>query len=149
MFGKISIIIVCLILVMLIIGIPAGNDLIASRVSRSLRNTPLPNDTEIIDYTSKAGKLVGNGNGMQYFGAILIKSKLTLEALEIYYTQYRDNDWSFLVMKQESSQIELIEHGDLGFGSLKDTVDFSDYYVIYSWGSNNNNSLLNFDLRGH
>ncbi|NLC45329.1 MAG: hypothetical protein GX783_13745, partial [Clostridiales bacterium] len=101
MFGKISIIIVCLILVMLIIGIPAGNDLIASRVSRSLRNTPLPNDTEIIDYTSKAGKLVGNGNGMQYFGAILIKSKLTLEALEIYYTQYRDNDWSFLVMKQE------------------------------------------------
>ncbi|NLY82820.1 MAG: hypothetical protein GX078_08715 [Clostridiales bacterium] len=52
-------------------------------------------------------------------------------------------------MKQESSQIELIEHGDLGFGSLKDTVDFSDYYIIYSWGSNNNSSLLNFDLRGH
>ena len=64
--GMISVIAVFLILLMLLIGIPVGNDLIASRVTKSLRNTPLPDNTEIIEYTSKAGKLDGNGNGMQY-----------------------------------------------------------------------------------
>jgi|LSQX01.2.fsa_nt_gb hypothetical protein len=147
--GMISVIAVFLILLMLLIGIPVGNDLIASRVTKSLRNTPLPDNTEIIEYTSKAGKLDGNGNGMQYFGAQLLKSQLTLAELDNYYSQYRENDWSFLVSKQESSQIEFIEHGSLRFNSLKDTADFSGYYILYSWGSNNNNSLLDLDLRGH
>ncbi len=148
-FGIVLAIIVCLILVLLIIGIPVGNDLIALGVSKSLRNTPIPDNTEIIDYTSRAGKLVGNGNGMQYFGALLLKSQLTLEELDKYYSQYRENDWSFLVSKQKSSQIEFVEHGYLGFNSLEDTVDFTNYYVVYTWGSNINNWLLDFDLRGH
>ncbi|WP_303859541.1 hypothetical protein [Alkalibaculum bacchi] len=145
--GKILMIIVALMLVLLIVGIPVGNDMIALSVSKRLRNTPLPEDTEIIDYTSKAGKLVGSGNGMQYLGAILVKSQLTREALDNYYSKYRENDWSYLVSEQKSSQIKFIEHGYLEFDSLKDTVDFNGYYVVYSWG--NNNSLLDFDLRGH
>ena len=145
--GKILMIIVALMLVLLIVGIPVGNDMIALSVSKRLRNTPLPEDTEIIDYTSKAGKLVGSGNGMQYLGAILVKSQLTREALDNYYSKYRENDWSYLVSEQKSSQIKFIEHGYLEFDSLKETVDFNGYYVVYSWG--NNNSLLDFDLRGH
>lgn len=145
--GKILMIIVALMLVLLIVGIPVGNDMIALSVSKRLRNTPLPEDTEIIDYTSKAGKLVGSGNGMQYLGAILVKSQLTREALDNYYSKYRENYWSYLVSEQKSSQIKFIEHGYLEFDSLKDTVDFNGYYVVYSWG--NNNSLLDFDLRGH
>ena len=38
----------------------------------------LPKNTELIESIYKAGKLVGNGNGMQYFGVILIKSELPL-----------------------------------------------------------------------
>ena len=38
----------------------------------------LPKNTELIESIYKAGKLVGNGNGMQYFGVILIKSERPL-----------------------------------------------------------------------
>lgn len=38
----------------------------------------------MIESLSQAGKLTGNGNGMQYFGAILIRSELSLEELETY-----------------------------------------------------------------
>lgn len=141
-------IVVALMLVLLIVGIPVENDLIASGVSKRLKNTPLPENTEIIDYASKAGKLVGSGNGMQYFGAILLKSQLSRETLDYYYSQYCENDWGILVSEQQSSEIKFIEHGFLEFDSLKDTVDFNGYYIVYSWGYNNN-SLLDLDLRGH
>ena len=55
----------------------------------------MPERTEIIDSVSLAGKLVGNGNGVQYFGAILLKSKLSLNDLEDYYSVYQKNEWSY------------------------------------------------------
>lgn len=69
----------------------------AYNVEKMLCETPLPEQTELIEAISKAGKLTGNGNGMQYFGAILIKSELSLEELETYYSDYRSNEWEYLV----------------------------------------------------
>ena len=64
-----------------VISIPLINNHTAYKVEKELCETPLPEKTELIESISRAGKLTGNGNGMQYFGAILIRSDLSLEEL--------------------------------------------------------------------
>ncbi len=65
-----------------LVAAPIVNDNIAKKTANKLADLPLPNNTEFIEMVYIAGKLVGNGNGMQYFGAILIKSELSLEELK-------------------------------------------------------------------
>ena len=67
-----------------VIFIPLINNHTAYKVEKALCEIPLPEETELIESLSQAGKLTGNGNGMQYFGAILIRSELSLEELETY-----------------------------------------------------------------
>ena len=80
-----------------VISIPLINNHTAYKVEKELCETPLPEKTELIESISRAGKLTGNGNGMQYFGAILIRSDLSLEELDAYYSGYRSNEWEYLV----------------------------------------------------
>ena len=68
-----------IILFTLYIVSPIVNDNVAKKTADELVEIPLPNNTAFIESIYKAGKLVGNGNGMQYFGAILIKSELSVE----------------------------------------------------------------------
>ena len=128
-----------------VISISFINNNIAYKVEKELCETPLPEKTELIESISRAGKLTGNGNGMQYFGAILIRSDLSLEELDAYYSGYRSNEWECLVETQEGQSIEVIDHETLQFSEeIKD----SGYYIVYSWGSGN--SLLEeLDIRGH
>ena len=128
-----------------VISISFINNNIAYKVEKELCETPLPEKTELIESISRAGKLTGNGNGMQYFGAILIRSDLSLEELDAYYSGYRSNEWECLVETQEGQSIEGIDHGTLQFAEeIKDR----GYYIVYSWGSGN--SLLDeLDIRGH
>ena len=128
-----------------VISISFINNNIAYKVEKELCETPLPEKTELIESISRAGKLTGNGNGMQYFGAILIRSDLSLEELDAYYSGYRSNEWECLVETQEGQSIEGIDHGTLQFAEeIKDR----GYYIVYSWGSEN--SLLDeLDIRGH
>ena len=107
----------------------------------------MPNNTKIIDSISISGKLSGNGNGMQYFGAILIETELSETEIDEYYKKYRNNQWSFLVSKQKSSQIDVIDIGKYEFKKFNNE-NKEKSYIIYSWGSSNN-FLLDFDLRGH
>ena len=127
------------------LSIPLINNYTAYKVEKALCEIPLPEETELIESLSQAGKLTGNGNGMQYFGAILIKSELSLEELDAYYSDYRRNEWEYLVEIQKGQSIEVIDHGGLQFSEeIKD----SGYYIVYSWGSGN--SLLEeLDIRGH
>lgn len=106
-------------------------------MEEALCEISLPEKTELIESLSQAGKLTGNGNGMQYFGAILIRSELSLEELDAYYSDYRSNEWEYLVEIQEGQPIEVIDHGKLQF---TEEIKDSGYYIVYSWG--NENSLL-------
>jgi len=137
---------ICMIVLILAIfvSVLVYNNYCAHKVEKVLCETPLPEQTELIEAISKTGKLTGNGNGMQYFGAILIRSELSLEELNTYYSDYRSNEWDYLVEVQEGRFVEVIDHGTLQFSEeIKD----SGYYIVYSWG-NGNSLLKELDIRG-
>jgi hypothetical protein len=128
-----------------VVGIPLANNYYAKQVEKELRETPLPEKTEIIDSVSRTGKLVGNGNGIQYFGAILLKSKLSLDELEDYYSAYQKNEWSYVVEPQKTQIIEAVEHSRIRFS---EKIDDEGYYIVYSWGDGPE-LLEELDIRGH
>lgn len=136
--------VVCILLCFLI-TVPIVNSNVAKKTAKELVNLPLPENTEYIEDIYKAGKLVGNGNGMQYFGAILIKSELSLEELREYYLGFAEHEWECVVEEQTSTEIKIIEHGSLAF---KTDVDGTHYYIVYSWGDNDS-IFHEFDIRGH
>lgn len=80
---KIVGILAAVILIGGVISVPLINKHFAYKVEKALCEIPLPEETELIESLSCAGKLTGNGNDKQYFGAILIKSALTLEELDM------------------------------------------------------------------
>ena len=140
---------ICIITpLLLIVSIPVVNNFIAWSIKKELKDTPLPANTEICETVSKAGKLTGNGNGMQFLGAILIKTQLSLGELNEYYSQYGDSEWSYVIEPQDGAKITVIDHGNLSFSSMYNVSDFDGYYIIYSWG-NSNYTLSDFDIRGH
>ena len=128
-----------------IMSIPIVNDYCAYMVEKELCATPLPENTQLIDSVSKAGKLTGNGNGMQYLGAILIQSELTMEQLDSYYSHYRENEWEYLVTVQTDRDLSFIELDHLRF-SQEVTAD--GYYIVYSWGKGIELYEM-LDMRGH
>ena len=142
---KILLIILLILIFLLIIFIPITNNLIANGIESEIKNIPLPQDTKIIDSISIAGKLTGNGNGMQYFGAILIKSDLDLIELENYYKNYREDEWSLIIKKQNTAKIDVIEHGEYSFDT-KESLD--NCYIVYSW-EDSKMGILSLDIRGH
>lgn len=132
-------------LLTLIIGSPIKNDMEAKKVAKALNAYDLPERTELLDTVSAAGKLVGNGNGMQYFGAILIKSELSLEELKEYYGKLASDEFHNIVEKQETGTIDFIEHANLSFDA---DCDYENTYIVYSWGDYSG-LASEFDLRGH
>ena len=142
---------VAIVLIMVIglfsflIAAPIVNDNMAEKTANELADLPLPDNTEYMESVYQAGKLVGNGNGMQYFGAVLIKSGLSLEELKDYYSSYAENEWKCVVENQNDTDIKVIEHAKLTFDT---NIDGEDYFIVYSWGDNNT-IFHEFDIRGH
>lgn len=128
-----------------IMSIPIVNDYCAYTVGKKLCATPLPESTELVDSLSKAGKLTGNGNGIQYFSAILIQSELTLEQLEDFYSNYRENGWEYLVAVQTNCDLSFIELEQLRFSQ---DVKTDGYYIVYTWGQGIELFEI-LDIRGH
>ena len=129
-------------------GIVITNNSIADKVEKSLVKYQLPPQTEIVDSVSFAGKLTGNGNGMQYMGAILIKSDLTEKQL----TEYYKNNFDYIEINKQQSNTIIFDHSDLSFQA--ELEEDKTYYSVVYWGSNNELSplfqiLLDFDIRGH
>ena len=138
-------ILVAVVLIGGVISISFINNNIAYKVEKELCETPLPEKTELIASISRAGKLTGNGNGMQYFGAILIRSDLSLEELDAYYSGYRSNEWEYLVDIQEGQEIEVVDQSTLQFA---EQIESKGYYIVYS-GGDGNSLLKEIDIRGH
>lgn len=133
------------LLISLYIVCPFINDAVAENVVKEMKAKPLPEKTVIVEEISEAGKLVGNGNGMQYFGALLLKSDVPLEELKAYYSQFSDKWWAYVVEKQNDGEIKEVEHDRLFF---KTNIDEENYYILYTWGDYDG-FASEFDLRGH
>ena len=133
------------LLAMLLLSVPVVNDLMAERIADGLRALPLPEGTELVETAYAAGKLAGSGNGMQYFGAILLRSGLSLGELKAYYSNYAGHDWECRVEPQQGGAIRVIEHGGLRFDA---PAEGEGFYIVYSWGDGAP-FFEEFDLRGH
>ena len=132
------------------------NDVIANMSERELLDIPLPEKTQLVESNSDAGKLYGNGNGMQYIGQLLVTTELTEEELWTYYIDYYgERNWEFLVKRQESPVIyEYISNKTFrNFDSTKNNYmielvkfnpgTFKDYSESFFW------KILDWDIRGH
>ena len=142
---KIIGIVIVLSLIGFMVSAPIVNDYTALRTARELEEIPLPEQTEFIESISKAGKLVGNGNGMQFLGCILIKSDMTLEELKAYYSAYAEKEWECVVEKQTAQELHFLEHANISFDT---EVKEENYYIVYSWGEGME-IFSEFDIRGH
>lgn len=143
--GSIMILTLVVLLLMFLLSIPIVNDNVAKKTAERMKDTQLPNDSEYVESFSAAGKLVGNGNGMQYLGGILIRSEQSLEALKMYYSQFSQNEWEFIVENQRGRNVSMIEHGTL---RLESDAEGDNYFIVYTWGDND--TIFDaLDIRGH
>ncbi|MBP3816031.1 MAG: hypothetical protein J6H21_04105 [Firmicutes bacterium] len=142
----ITLIIILLLLIPWLVG-PFVNDYIAKGIVRSIVDIPTPKNTDIVETSYKSGDLTSATEGMEYFGAALIKTKLDLATLKRYYKQYSTDHLEYIVEAQPESKITVIENDPPRFLSMLNTGTH-DYYIVYAWGSSNN-VLSVFDLRGY
>ena len=138
---RVTMVFVAVLLLFFAVVIPIVNNAIALGVENELKDLPFPPDTTLVESISKAGRWVGKGNEMQYFGAVLIKSEMTAEDLLEYY-----DDYDCFVLPQSSSDI-LAAEGKLTYRHK----DYGDgYYTVYRWGNAPAwlADLLDTDMRG-
>lgn len=123
------------------------NDLILLGMTNKLQGAVKQSgQLQLVETRSICGKLNGNGNGMQYFGAVLVKSddeaavKALLEALKGEYEVV-----GYCVQSGQNIRSSYLEHKSLSYGheSFKDGT----YYSIYFYNSHSNLSNP-LDLRG-
>ena len=150
---RVTMVTIAILLLFFAVVVPIINNAVALGIEGDLKAIPLPANTEVIESTSVAGRLVGNGNGMQYFGAVLLKSGLSPEQLQEHYAAYRTVSFHCVLERQTSSALcpagqALPGAPDLSFRA---SVEGEGYYVLYSWGSAPTwlRDILNSDMRGH
>ena len=151
-FGKVLISVLILI-ALFHAAIYVVNNHIAKQLESQLLNCPLPPNSEIVDSVSVAGKIEGNGNGMQWFGIILIKSEMNEDDLSQWYSSHMDTDESdeIYVIRQKSPEVFEYENYRFNNFSGEDLCYQIQLFRDSAVGTELSiwESLLNFDLRGH
>ena len=141
--------IVLALLIVFIFGIyvvsVVESDMAAKATMEDIKSVPLPEGAELVDEIYVAGKLVGNGNGAQYFGAILVESDMELYEIDGYYNTYRKDEWDYIVKEQLGFEIDVIEHGSYSFDA---EMNEGRHYIVYSWGDKDT-IFADWDIRSH
>ena len=138
------------LLLILPLAAQVANDASARRVEKTLLALPLPEDTEVLASISAAGKLTGNGNGMQYLGAALLESDLEEEALASWYGELSETEEAagmvLYLEPQEGLRIRQAEHRRLSCAAPEEGSN--PRYILYAWGEGIP-LFSEMDLRGH
>lgn len=145
----IGIILLCLVIPAAIAFVPIGNNVILNKHTNELEHFKLNADYEVLAKDSECGKLEGNGNGMQYFSALLIHSNKDLV--------WKNSDWEgvFLIDVKDTSFVNFINEYDFRVDcinikkKLKEVKDKENYYVLYSFYNAPLDSIWNNDFRAH
>ena len=134
-----------IVLVAIPFTIAIVNDLLAAHALNDIKALPLPENSKILSEYAVAGKVSGNGNGMQYFGAILIESEQDLASLQEHYHDV-GSEYFISVKEQKSDMIDVLNR--LHYFDGVDDCDFENCYIVYGYGKGGN-WFLDLDLRGH
>ncbi len=135
--------VIAVALISLPVSITLVNDAAARHVEQELLELPLPAGAERLDSVAQAGKLSGNGNGMQYLGAILIRSDQGIPELESFYdAQATPDDLTISVAPGGSLDGLHKTPGFLGEEAAPGTV------IVSAWGDGPGWFFEEFDLRG-
>ncbi|MBR6028824.1 MAG: hypothetical protein IKP40_07000 [Clostridia bacterium] len=131
--------------------IALANNTIAKHLETRLLSQAAPPESAVLDSLWIAGKMRGNGNGMQYFGELLIQSDLDQDELEAYYADLSDERTSLNIYPQESPVIfEYPKHQFQRFDEDRTLwrIELSRNVAV---GCEENfwEGVLNWDLRGH
>ena len=126
------------------------NNSIASEVLAELTRIPLPINCKQLESAAVPGKMFGNGNGMQYIGAILFSSDMQMEAIESHFIAYNPN---IFVMEFKNASQTL---GNV-FKNQYTPETLQNAYIAVLCASQENGmissdiigSILNCDPRGH
>ncbi len=103
---------------------------------------------ELIEVQSVYGKLNGNGNGIQYYGTVLVKTSSednVKEIVESLSDQYEE--LNYCIQESGAVQSKYLEHVTVEYEySLMESEE--EYYSIYFYVSHHENSNL-LDIDGH
>ncbi|MGB8455273.1 MAG: hypothetical protein WCD89_23445 [Anaerocolumna sp.] len=148
-FKCIIIIFLFLFIPVALLFVPIGNNIILRIHTNELKHFQLNAAYEILAADNECGKLVGNGNGMQYFSALLIRSKEDLK------WENNDSEGVFLIEVNDPSFYDFINGYDYGDyckdikKKLKEICNSKNYYVLYLFKDAPLDSIWNNDLRAH
>ncbi len=145
---RVLMVFLAVLLLFVAVGIPLINNGVALGIENDLKDLPLPANTQLVESYSLAGRLAGNGNGMQYFGVILLQTELTEEELMQHYASYRTGLFDHIVVQQTGQRVEQVEHAEVVFSTQMSDEGF---YIVYTWGGVPDWAAdwLNLDVRGH
>ena len=139
-----------LLIAALYAGIVVSNNRIAEDLRKQVAGCMLPPGTELVDSAAVAGKMEGNGNGMQYYGAALIHSDLDEGPLRTWYEAQLPKEEYIWVTRRES---ELFDSSTRLF---KDYEDDGHYWFVMLSRYNPIgkdatllDGLRDIDIRGH
>ena len=154
MSKKICIIIVAVMLVLIASysSIVIANNIVAKNLEQDLLDCSISDEIHIIDSVSIANRTSGNGNGMQWHGALLIKSELTKDELTAHYENLIKDDNLYISVSVQDSPL-IFEQYKYHF-KYYDPIEFY-YCVMLSKNSISGlettffEKMLNLDIRGH
>lgn len=129
-----------------VISIPLVNDAYARGVESALRALPVPPGTVVEDSSSAAAKLVGNGNGMQYLGALRVSSTRSEQQLQDFYDEQEPVSRSRVSVIPAGGEVaeELARARGVFTHPASDGL-----YIVYVWGDGPDWFFQTADLRGH
>ncbi len=151
--GRYIILTIILLIVAFYLTVHIANNHIAETLKQKLLDCPLPAGTQLLESESFAGKMSGNGNGMQWYGIILVKSSQNETTLHEWFssTMEHDADESLMIFKQNSPDI--FETGSKTFNSF--TGEDGCYqiqlvkYSTVGFEQSFWEAILNYDIRAH
>ena len=121
--------------------VPMLNDFRANKLVHKLMEYPWPPDSKVVEMHAYAGNFAGTGDGIEYFGALLVKSDLDIDEMTKHYAAYTD----IIVKKQDGQQIKAVSGKNYNF---RTNVSNGNYYIVYTFGYNKNPIFNFFDFRG-
>lgn len=131
-----------------------SNSFALNRFSSQLFEMDLPSDISVVDTFKTRGNLNGNGNTMDFFACIIVKTNRTQDEVQKILDMYKfkpakkHNSVDKEVVKMENNVLETkyVEHEQIVFDSIKNKFRYDNYYamIIYDGGYSSD-----FDILGH